>query len=128
MESNHYHSLYGREMKYCIPAHTQYFAEPLPLAGIVELVKTENEEVEIHSIQGLERIRTLSYHHTYRNFLIPRLGGMEWHFKTSARIINHIDMYRLRRPVSGFTAYQLKVKESFIIKSRINTLGYAFFT
>jgi hypothetical protein len=106
METGQYRSIYGRENKYCIPVHAQYFAEPLPLAGVFELVKTVNEKVEIHRIQGLERLRTLSYH-TYRNFLIPGLRLREWHFSTSASIVDQIGIFQLRRPAFGFTAHEL---------------------
>jgi hypothetical protein len=106
METSQYRSIYGRETKYSVPIPSQYFAEPLPLAGVFELVKTKNEKIEVHRIQGLERLKTFSYH-TYRNFLIPGLGLMEWHFNTSANIVDQIEIFQLRRPFSGFTAHQL---------------------
>ncbi|MFC3884759.1 aldolase [Bacillus songklensis] len=106
MKTSHYQSICRRENKYCVPVPSKYFPNPLPLAGVFELVKTENEKVEIHPIEKLERLRTL-FCHTYRNFLIPRLGLMDWHFHTSATILNKVDVYQLRRPVSRFSAPQL---------------------
>ncbi|WP_091167133.1 aldolase [Paenibacillus sp. 1_12] len=106
MEMGPYRSIYGRETKYCVPVPSQYFNEPLPLGGVFELVKTVNAKVEIHPIQGLERLRVLSYH-TYRNFLIPGLRLMDWHFNTSASIADTIEFFQLRRPAFGFTAHQL---------------------
>ncbi|MEH6948037.1 aldolase [Bacillus sp. JJ634] len=106
MNMDEYRSIYGRETKFCVPVHTQYFVEALPLAGVFELVKTENEKVDIHPIEGLERFRTLSYH-TYRNFLIRDLGLMDWHFTISASMLNLIDVYQICRPISTFSAPQL---------------------
>lgn len=106
METVHYRQLFERETKYAIPVHSKFCNEPLPLAGVFELVKTENENIEIHRIQGLERLYTL-FCHTYRNFLIERLGLIEWHFSTSASFVNQIDIFKLCRPDSGFTAHNL---------------------
>lgn len=101
-----YLPLFDRETKYAIPVHSDFTTETLPLAGVYELVKTESNGIQIKEIEGLERFRTI-YTHTYRNFLIPRLGMMEWHFKESAQILNKIDMYKLMRDNSGFTANRL---------------------
>lgn len=106
MESSHYQSLYGRVDKYYVPVSTNYFTESLPLAGVIELVKTENDAIEIRRIEKLDRFYPLFYH-TYRNFFIPALGLTDWHFKTSASILHHIHMFQLSRPVSSFTAPQL---------------------
>ncbi|MCY9660241.1 aldolase [Paenibacillus chondroitinus] len=104
--SSNYQSLYGRVDKYYIPVSTSYCTESLPLAGVIELVKTVNEDIEIRLIEKLERFYPLFYH-TYRNFFIPGLGLVDWHFKTSASILHHIQMFQLSRPVSSFTAPQL---------------------
>ena len=77
------------------------------LPGIFELIKTNDDEIEIHSIEGLNRIHKL-YYHTYRNFLIEPMGLMEWHFKTSTSIVNNLNLYQLQRPVSSFTVYELQ--------------------
>lgn len=106
METSNYRSIYGRETKYNVPVPSKYFPNPLPLAGVFELVKTGDGEVEIRRIKKLERFQTLFYH-TFRNFLIADLGLVDWHFHTSAAILNKIDVYQLCRPVSGFSAPQL---------------------
>lgn len=104
MEGKLYHPLY--ESKFAVPVSSQFCADPVPLAGVFELMKTEGEEVEIGRYQGLERLPILSYH-TYRNFLIPQMGGAQWHFSTIARIGNHVNMYKLQRPSVGFTVHDL---------------------
>ncbi len=106
MDNTHYQPLFERETKYAVPVPSQYYAEPLPLAGVFELMKSDHTEIQFDSILGLDRLHTL-FHHTYRNFLISRLGLLDWHFRTSASITNEIDMIRIRRPVDGFTATQL---------------------
>ncbi|MBP1990384.1 aldolase [Paenibacillus eucommiae] len=106
MTTSNYRSVYGRETKFSIPVISNYFPDPLPLAGVIELVKEENTKVDILRIERLDRFQTL-FTHTFRQFLVPSLGLMEWHFNTSAAIVNQISMYQLRRPESGFTAHQL---------------------
>jgi hypothetical protein len=106
METSQYRSIYGRETKYNVPVPSKFFHNPLPLAGVFELVKTDCKEIEIRRIEKLERFHTL-FCHTFRNTFIPQLGLTDWHFNTSARIVNRIDMFQLRRPDSGFSAHQL---------------------
>jgi hypothetical protein len=106
MEIHQYRPLLDRETKYAIPVTSHFTAESIPLAGIFELLKTGKEEIEIHPVQGLERLHTLFYH-TYRNFMISPAGLMEWHFNTMTRIVNKMDIFQLRRPVSRFTAHDL---------------------
>lgn len=109
IETSQFRSIHGRENKFCIPVSTHFSDELVPLAGVFELVKTENAEIELSRIEKLERFHTL-FRHTYRNFLISRLGLMDWHFTTSANILEKLDLYQLRRPDSGFSANQLVSK------------------
>lgn len=106
MKSCDYQPIVDRVTKFSVPVQSQFAREPVPLAGVFELVKVDNGEAEVHPILNLQRLHTL-FNHTYRNFLIANSGLMEWHFRTSVRIINKIDLFQLRRPASGFTAYDL---------------------
>lgn len=106
MESDQYRPIIDRETKFAIPVSSQFVTEALPLAGVFELTKTENGKIEINPIVKLERLNTLFYH-TYRNFFISPLGLMEWHFQTTAKFANKIQMYQLHRPTSRFTARDL---------------------
>ena len=54
-------------------------------------------------IQKLEGLHTL-FNHTYRNFILNRSGLMEWHFNTTSKIVNNINLYKICRPLSRFTA------------------------
>lgn len=106
MEAANYRPIFKRENKFTVPVSLQFVDTPLPLAGIFELIKTEKHEIEISPIRNMERFYTL-FQHTYRNFFVTQSGLMDWHFKTSAHVINKIDLYRLERPTSRFTANEL---------------------
>lgn len=101
-----YRPIYGRETKFCIPVSSQYYEKPLPLSGVYELIKSDTHSVEIKEINRLTRIQTL-LKHTYRSYLVPRLGIQDWHFNSSIDIINHIGMFQLHRPNNMFTANEL---------------------
>ncbi|AYF07692.1 MULTISPECIES: aldolase [Bacillus] len=98
--------LFERETKYAVPVNSQFFPDPLPLAGVIELVKTQGEDIEMIRIEGLTRLYKL-YQHTFRNSLISKLGLMEWHFETSSNVASGMEMFQLRRPDSKFTAHEL---------------------
>lgn len=106
IDSKYLRPIIDRETKFMVPVSDQFANKPMPLAGLFELAKTEGEEIEVNSIQSLKRLHTL-FHHTYRNFLITRLGLMDWHFHTTAKMVNNVDVYQLRRPKSRFSAHEL---------------------
>ncbi len=106
MECTKYRPIFERETKFSVPVTSNYFNEPLPLGGVFELVKKENNDISINPINKLESLQTL-YNHTYRQFLISSLGLLQWHFDLSAKVISKIDMYQLCRPLSYFSANEL---------------------
>lgn len=106
MESRKYKPICGREEKFSIPLSSSFVQESLPLAGVFELTKSDVGIIEIQPIQKLERMQTL-YYHTYRNFIIQRLGLMDWHFAATLKILKEISIFQLRRPKVGFTASKL---------------------
>ncbi|WP_144549935.1 HPr kinase/phosphorylase [Peribacillus simplex] len=106
MDSTNYQSLTVRENKFAIPVQNQFVTDPLPLAGVFELVKGDNDEIEVKPIEHLQRFYKL-YYHTYRNSFIQQSGLMDWHFNTSAKMIKKIDFYQLHRPTNRFTAPDL---------------------
>ncbi|WP_420841231.1 aldolase [Evansella clarkii] len=115
MDSSSYRPVVDRETKFAIPVHKHFSSTRLPLAGVFELIKTNNEEVEIREIQQLERFHSL-YLHTYRNFFLKPAGLMEWHFKVCADMVNKLDLYQIQRPSSRFTTEELTA----LILSSIN--------
>jgi hypothetical protein len=106
MELGNFKSLYARETKYSVPAHANFYNGKLPLGGIYELVKGEEENIKIQPIKGLERFHTL-YRHTYRNLFLEPLGLIDWHFTTSTKLINQLPLYQIMRPTFGFTAPEI---------------------
>lgn len=106
MESNQLRPVFDRETKYAVPVRSQFATEPLPLAGVFELVKTECEQTELRPIHSLERLHLLHIH-TYRKMFLAESGLTQWHFQTTAQISNKIAMFQLRRPLHEFTVQQL---------------------
>ncbi|MGR9545912.1 HPr kinase/phosphorylase [Priestia megaterium] len=106
LKNTNYRPIYDRETKYSVPVVSKFYEKPLPLAGLFELVKEEDGTTQIHRIERLERFRTL-FHHTYRNFLIPQLDLMEWHFSTSVQLLNYVSTFQIKRTTAGFTANDL---------------------
>lgn len=100
------HSIYGRETKYGIPVTQQFIHAPLPLAGVFELKKGETEEIVIEPVTGLDCVHSLFFN-TYRNFLLDRLGLLEWHFNVTVQLAQRLIMYQIQRPLAGFSAYPL---------------------
>lgn len=92
--------------KYAIPVRDQFASECMPLAGVIELVKTSSAYPSCQPLRGLERLPLL-FQHTYRNSHIPLLGMMEWHFQFTARISETVELFRLERPTSGFQVDEL---------------------
>lgn len=110
-----YRSIYGRENKYCVPVPSRYSSEPIPLGGIFELSKTEDEFLSIKRMKGLSSFKTL-FNHTYRNFFISEMGLTNWHFNTSSQIVRKIEIFSIRRPVSKNTA-------DILVSSILNIIG-----
>jgi energy-coupling factor transporter ATP-binding protein EcfA2 len=99
-------AIYGRENKFCIPVESDFCSTPLPLGGVFELTKTDTAQVGIHPLNKLERLDIL-FQHTYRQFLVQKLGLTLWHFTHSASLAAELPIYQLQRPTSSFTAPQL---------------------
>lgn len=99
--------------KFAIPV-SQFADKPVPLAGIFEIVKTEESaDIGIYPMQRMEQFQSL-INHTYLRSLIPFLGLMECHFKTTAGLLNRTEVYKIKRSTSDFTALELV---SLIIKT-----------
>ncbi|PAV31528.1 aldolase [Virgibacillus profundi] len=121
VESEHFKPIYSRETKFAIPINDHFHDQPMPLAGVFVLSKANQDDIEIYPIGKLERLPIL-YHNTYRNFMISRLGLMEWHFYFSANMVNKLDFHQIIRPNSHFTANEL-VDEILDIINNSDKLG-----
>ncbi|WP_431800734.1 HPr kinase/phosphorylase [Halobacillus andaensis] len=120
MESERYRPIINRESKYAIPVADRFYSKKLPLSGIIELEKVEGEEIQLKKIEKLHGLHTI-FNHTYRNFMIPRMGLVDWHFSVSAQICSYTDLYTLKRPDSRFTAHELP--ELLLLKLEGNKYG-----
>jgi energy-coupling factor transporter ATP-binding protein EcfA2 len=104
--SQNYSSIYQRVNKYAVPMQSQFHREPLPLAGVVELIKVSEPEPSIKAYNSLEGLHVLNVH-TYRNSLLRLLNLRQWQFQSIARLASQLPVYQLRRPVDGFSAFNL---------------------
>jgi len=104
--SQNYSSIYQRVNKYAVPMQSQFHREPLPLAGVVELFKVSEPEPSIKAYNSLEGLHVLNVH-TYRNSLLRLLNLQQWQFQSIARLASQLPVYQLRRPVDGFSAFNL---------------------
>ncbi len=106
IDSSNYRPLFDREKKFAIPLNDQFCNNLLPLGGVIELIKSEKDEIKIEQITKLNKLQTLSTH-TYRNQLISGSEKLEWHFKVTSEIASSIAIYQLSRPTNRFTASDL---------------------
>lgn len=107
METDRYHTIYSS--KYAVPVRSRFCLDPIKLAGIFELMKTEEQEVEIEQVEGIGRLPILQMH-TFRDFLVPQLAGEQWHFSKVAALASKVNVYQLRRPVTRFSTNELVSK------------------
>jgi len=110
LAAGRYRPVYRETEKFAVPLPetSRFCAKPVPLGGIFELAKEASGTAAIRprQLSVLERLKALQLH-TYRNRLIRRLGLEQWHFQMSADIAARVPMYRLPRPIEGFTAHRL---------------------
>ncbi|MHA6480427.1 ATP-binding cassette domain-containing protein [Paenibacillus sp. strain BS8-2] len=106
MHDRDYPSIYQRVNKYAVPIRSRFCREALPLAGIVELVKSDEPKPSIRSCNRLEGLHTLNAH-TYRNYLLHLMDRQQWQFECIVRLASELPVYRLRRPADGFSAFEL---------------------
>ncbi|OXL82129.1 aldolase [Paenibacillus sp. SSG-1] len=106
MDAGGLRPLFDRETKYAVPVLAKFASEPIPLAGVFELVKTDCEQPEIREIGGLERLPLL-YRHTYRSSLLAESGLTPWHFECTTRLSGSVNMYQLQRPLDQPTIGRL---------------------
>jgi len=106
MNDKEFLPLFERETKYAIPVTEDFCNNPLPLAGIIELVSTNCKAIEFRLIEKLERFHLL-YRQTFRNILIPRMDLVKWHFGISASIIENTCIYQITRPKTELTLNEI---------------------
>ncbi|MFB3170643.1 aldolase [Neobacillus sp. 179-C4.2 HS] len=120
METDKYRPLFERETKFSVPVVSNFYSHPLQLAGLFQLMKADNNKINIRKIEGLERIRIV-LNQTFRGSLLNQLDLSEWHFKTSLKLIEKVPVFELQRPFTGFTAPELLTMILSQIKSEVNS-------
>lgn len=104
MSSDYLRPIVGRATKFSLPIHHKFNEKPLPLARVCELIKTDQDKIELQTVSHrLERLHLL-IHHTYRNSFITQLGLLQWHFNMSTTLAHSLKMFQLHRPTNRFTA------------------------
>ncbi|MBD3107665.1 aldolase [Bacillus sp. AGMB 02131] len=106
MDHSNLRPIFNRENKYTIPVTNQFHDQPIALFGIIELVKVDHEQIVLSNIDKMQRFPLL-YEHTYRNFFLNGMNQIEWHFSESAKVANKVPIFRVERPTSYFSAYEL---------------------
>ncbi|MHA6481850.1 aldolase [Paenibacillus sp. strain BS8-2] len=94
----------GIRTKYAVPV-TRFTHAPMPLAGIIELVKQE-ERATLITLEGTDRLRALALH-TFHRSLIEPLGLLGWHFQSMTSLANRTDMLQLGRPRDQYSVPEL---------------------
>lgn len=107
MDSSGYRPIYQRETKFSVPIASKYYPDPLPLAGLFELVKGGGDgKPVLRSIPKLESLWVL-YRHTFRSFLVSHLDLNKWHLDMTAKLVPNMNIYGIRRPEAEFTVPEL---------------------
>ncbi|MCM3127344.1 aldolase [Paenibacillus provencensis] len=94
------------EWKYAVPRKKDFSQVKLPLAGVYELIASEQPDVQLHPVSSLEGIQLLQAH-TYRLPLVKRIQSMQWHFNKVTEIASQVELCRLHRPKNSITIEQL---------------------
>lgn len=106
MQTNLFSPIFQEENKYAVPVFSNFHQAEVPLAGVFELSKSEDDTISMTSLNSLEKIYALM-RHTYRGSLITKMGLQQWHFSMTTAIAGQIQMYNLQRSTHRFTTFDL---------------------
>jgi hypothetical protein len=109
MKQQDYATVHAEITKYAIPAQHYFHERAVPLAGIYELVPQPDHEpgpVQLEAVSGLERLHLLCSH-TFRVGLVMRQGLAQWLFETASKLSASVEISRIRRTGSNFTAFAM---------------------
>lgn len=109
MESQHYATVHAEITKYAIPVQHYFHDSPVPLGGIFELAPKPDAApgpIQLHEVEGLERLHLLCTH-TFRSSLIARQGLAQWLFETVSRLSAGVEVSRITRSGTEFTAFEM---------------------
>ncbi|MGM8211564.1 aldolase [Virgibacillus sp. W0430] len=106
MDAVQYNPLVNGGSKYAIPINEQFVKCPLPLHGIIELIKTKEQAITWKPVNSFDRVRLL-YKHTFRKSILFQYDLIQWHFELMTRLGENVPMFQLKRPMDRFTATEL---------------------
>lgn len=117
MESAMYDPIYQKERshelegetevktKFAIPV-SKYASSPMPLGGILELVKTDHEAAGPSLLTKNEQLRAVT-HHTFNQSMVADLGVLDWYFKATVELVNRVEVTKVNRSKTSFSANEL---------------------
>lgn len=73
----------------------------VPLRKIYILVKGDVPAITIEGSSNIDGL-FLVKRHTYRNYMIKKLGREPHHFKRCGKIVNDVEVRKITRPSNGF--------------------------
>ncbi|MDM5278866.1 aldolase [Paenibacillus silvae] len=123
MDKQNYATVHAEITKYAIPVQHYFYERPVPLAAIFELVPQPDLEpgpVQLEQVVGLERLHLLCSH-TFRGGLIARQGLAQWLFETASRLSASVEVNRLSRTGSHFTAFEMVERIITHIRKGVHT-------
>jgi hypothetical protein len=96
------------EDKSIIPLTTEFQKNVIPLTALFEIVTYDEEEVKIKELFGGEKLRCIIAN-TYNVEMIGTIGLAQEHFSYGTELAKKIKVFRLSRPIHGFTLeYQME--------------------
>lgn len=87
--------------KYAVRLKEGYEKEALPMGMIVELIPTDEKEVTVHELRGLDKL-SLLYRNIYRGYALNAIGISMNVQSNILKIAEKIPMYQIVRPKRGF--------------------------
>ncbi|MGM8364873.1 aldolase [Virgibacillus sp. W0181] len=99
--------IFNRQDKYTVRVEDNFAEIAVPLAGVFELTKIDNNAIEMSPVHSSLNALHLLFRHTYRSFLVNRLNLSAWHFQYTTKLASQVNVYQLHRPTARFTAYEL---------------------
>jgi hypothetical protein len=94
---NKLYKVHSEDDKYKLPVFNDFCENPVVLKGIYVLGTSNNDHVEMETVQGAEKFSAL-LENTYRGSILIGLERTEQHFKRCAKISKKIGIKRVIRP------------------------------
>lgn len=123
MKEENYATVHAEITKYAIPVQHYFHERAVPLAGIFELNPKPDDvrkPIQLTQVHGLERLHLLCTH-TFRSTLVARQGLAQWLFETVSRLSASIEINRLTRSGSEFTAFEMVERITDHVRKGVHT-------